>query len=150
MDNSEAQRPSEERMTAPVHRFTHDEERLDHIISDETLMRLAYGGRDVSLEISIGALGVAMGYFQNFIAAITALQSNMPIGYWNAAGAAIFLISATAFIIAALSYRRTRVDVDGLIERIRARKTGVMPPYEQGRPVPVELAISTDASSTTR
>lgn len=113
-------------------------------------MQLAYGGRDISLQVSIGALGIAMGYFQNLVAVVAAMQDNLPVSYWNAFGAAIFLVSATTFAIAALSYRRVRIDVDGLVRRIQARRVGVMPPYEQGQPVPVEEAIATDASSTIR
>lgn len=50
---------SSEWVANPTHLFTYDHERLEHIISDETLMQLAHGGRDTSLEVAICALGVA-------------------------------------------------------------------------------------------
>lgn len=149
MNNSEMRRT--ERVSPPTHFFTYDEERIEHIITDEQLMQLATGGQDISLQVSIGALGVAMGYFQNLVSVVGSVQDSSPIGTWQALGAGIFIVATTTFIVATLYYRRTSSDVRSLIEKIKNRKVGVMgePPYVSGKPFPGDPSISTGTSSTT-
>jgi hypothetical protein len=152
MSNSDTSPKSGQRVTLPTLYFTHDETRIEHIISDETLMQIAQGGRDISLPISTTALGVAMGYFQNFVSVVAAMRAGLPVDNWDGAGSGIFLVAATTFLIAIFSYRRTKFDMNALIARIRNRKVGVMAepgrPFAGGEPFPGDPSISTDTSST--
>ena len=140
-------------VSAPKTLFTHDEERVEHIISEETLMELARGGQDRSLEIAIGAAGVAFGYFQNFASAIGRMEAAEPLSRWEAAGAGIFIISATAAIIFLAHYRKNGTRLDDLLTRIKSRKVGRMAepgtPYVGGEPVPESTAMEQVSASTT-
>lgn len=140
-----------DQLAPPTHLITHDEERIEHIISDEQLMQLASGGNDISLQVSVGALGVAVGTFQNIVNVTGAIQDGLPINGLQASAAGLFLVAATAFVIAALYYRRTSASVGKLTDKIRDRKVYRMAdrPYEGGKPFPGDPDIPTDVSSTT-
>jgi len=143
--------PKTGRVTPPVVYFTYDEERVEHIISDDKLMIIANGGKDVSLQICIGAFGVAFGYAQNLFKVVTDIKTSTPVEPWQGIGAAIFLAATAAFVLTAFYHQRTSIGVGNLIAQIRSRKVGVMgePPFVGGEPFAGDPSISTETSSTT-
>lgn len=137
----------------PTMLFTHDEARVGHIISEETLMQLAHAGHDRSLEIAIGALGVAAGFFQNFANVIALLWASQALPRWDALGALFFVVSVTTAITFLLSFRRNNSQTVDLITQIKSRKVGriVEPgrPYVEGEPVAPVTSVDQASASTT-
>lgn len=134
----------------PQHVFTYDEERVEHIISDEKLMQVASGGKDLSLEISIAGAGVAFGYFQNFWVAAGAVIFAEPVGHWTAAGALIFVTAATVTVVAAVYHKGRSRGLAELLDGIRSRKVGTMAdrPYIEGEPFRADPTKPEPASTT--
>ncbi|MFC6487539.1 hypothetical protein [Nitratireductor sp. GCM10026969] len=144
---------AQEFVALPTVLFTHDEARIEHIISEETLMQLAHSGRNRSLEIAIGSLGVAAGFFQNFANVIGRMWASQPLPNWDAVGALFFVVAATTTITFLISYRRNNTDTEDLITKIKSRKVGriVEPgkPYVAGEPIaPVPSMEQVSASTT--
>lgn len=153
MANSDSSPRGAGQLTSPRHLVTHDEERIEHIISDETLMQLVRGGSDMSLQIAIGAFGIAAGYAQNMVAVIAAITADKPIGGWNGFGAAAFLLAFAVFIYASFLHRNNHTSMSDLVRNIRSRKLGLMAvpenPYEGGAPFAGDPAIPANVSVTT-
>lgn len=153
MSNADDGAAPQDFVALPTMLFTHDEARVGHIISEETLMQLAHGGRDRSLEIAIGALGVAAGFFQNFAKIIALLSASQALPPWDALGALFFVVAATTAITFLLSYRRNNTQTDDLVAQIKGRKVGriVEPgrPYVAGQPVAPVTSVEQVSASTT-
>ncbi|NGO51629.1 hypothetical protein [Allomesorhizobium camelthorni] len=133
----------------PVTYFTYDEERVEHIISDDKLMLVANGGKDISFDICICAFGIALGYAQNFVNVVTNVKAGIPVDPWQGFGSAIFLAAAAVFTLTALHHKRSSTNVSELLTQIKSRKVGVMgeAPFVGGQPFAPDP--SKDTSSTT-
>lgn len=133
----------------PVTYFTYDEERVEHIISDDKLMLVANGGKDTSFDICICAFGIALGYAQNFVNVVTNVKAGTPVDPWQGFGSAVFLAAAAVFALTALHHRRNGTNVSELLTQIKSRKVGVMGdiPFAGGQPFAADP--SKDTSSTT-
>jgi hypothetical protein len=153
MDTSDTSSVSHTQVAPATVLLTHDEERIEHIVSDDMLMRLAEGGRDISLQISLAALGVAVGLSQNLFSAISAIREASPIGQGTAVGAGICIAAGTLFVSAMLVHRRNGANVNALLDKIRNRKTGVMVergnPYAGGAPFSGDPSMPAETSATT-
>ena len=137
----------------PKHFYTHDQERIEHIITDEQLNQLERGGSSVYLEVAIGAAGMAVGLFQNLVKTVSSVQEGSPVEVGQVIGAALFLVAATTTVICLITYFRTRGNVSSLVGQIRARKIGVMTepgkPFASGELFELDESIPTETSSTT-
>lgn len=122
----------------PTHTLTHDKEARGHIISDEQLMQIAQGGRDVSLDVALGCLGIAAGFSQNLAFAISGISRGTLPSVWDVVGSGVFLIAATAAIVTFLYFLRSGRRLTTIIDEIRNRPVGLMgpvaSPYVSGKP----------------
>jgi hypothetical protein len=133
----------------PVTYFTYDEERVEHIISDDKLLLVANGGKDISFDICVCAFGIALGYAQNFVNVVTNVKAGAPIDAWQGFGSAVFMAAAAVFVLTALHHRRSSTNISELLTQIRSRKVGVMgeAPFAGGKPFTADP--SKDTASTT-
>lgn len=131
----------------PTHTLTHDTEARGHIISDDQLMQLAHGGRDVSLEVALAGLGIAAGFVQNLAFSVSAIIGGRVPSIWDAIGAAIFFVAASVSTVTLLYFIRNRTGVSSIVAAIKDRPVGhmmpTMAPYTGGEPV-VGLGETTD------
>ncbi|MBU1209930.1 MAG: hypothetical protein KJ587_01495 [Alphaproteobacteria bacterium] len=106
---------------------TCDEEEERHLVSTETLDRLAKGGKDMSLEWSLLLAGAGSGFVQNVFVVIGKMPSSQQANNIDIILAMACIGCFAGAFAKYTEHQKTKTDTDELLRKMKERKKVSLP-----------------------
>ncbi len=94
-----------------------------HELTEDKLWEVINMNRNTSWDIALTCIGIVIGFAQNFLSAIDAVNSNLPISAWDAIGSCIFLLGVGVGTYSGVHWFRGKGDLKEAIRQLKSRPT---------------------------